>query len=327
MIPDLNRTTIAVENAVVSHLGEIDGVWEIRAFSASESDIIDHARLVGGTCIIVQVKDVPFENPNVGPNTTWDIVWQVNVHVLVPIRETTEDALRGSNGAQAIAGQIRGRLNNASLFGVDGKFRPSPLACRDVNQRIVEKSFVVGTVQFSTRTTYTGEHVVASTAGSGFPSSPTAGDQHFLTSPAPGREWRYTGSKWLVDGPGIVAQYSAATSPGNGIRIPFDGDIAGEFNPSFGGRLMTIVGIEVEVDPDVTHDGFTLGVNVDPDNAPTEVATVTIAAGTYASFTAKDVDLDALVRADGGLELTMKTEGTTPPEKIRVAVSLRERSA
>ena len=190
-----DREAWEFESGLVAAIGEVDGVIEVRALSMSVDQILAQHRPTN-LSLYVRVADSPLENPGAGNLPNYDQRWNLQVMVCMPQRTRAEDVI---SEFQHITDLLRSRLSNVILLSGDGgRFIPTPLRIVSVSPPTpTSQGFFVGTVACTTVTSFVGDRPVASTSGSGFPSSPNSGDQHFLTPDM--LAFRYDGSRWAIE--------------------------------------------------------------------------------------------------------------------------------
>lgn len=324
MIPDSNITTVEVENAVISSLGEIDMVTGVNALSLDDEDILDFDHPQSP---VIYVRAEPeLDRQSAGPDPAYDIRWDVEVLVMIAIRTLVRESMRGSNGCMALAELIRNKLTRSvsrKEFKVDGKFSLSPPAYQKTLYRVLEKSgtrsqqksWLLAVVPFQTTTTWTGGHVVASGAGVSFPLTPDEGDQFYRTDLD--RAFRYNGAKWLSEHRDTYEAISAAGGA-DGTEIAGH-DIAGT-RPQYE-RPQTLVGFALQQQ----------GAGVDPyDIKIAQGATLTtISHATPGSPLRNDLlDIDiGDVLGSGDVVITLESQGATKPTDVVLTLFTRQREA
>jgi hypothetical protein len=187
-----------MEQLVIDAIGEVDRVDEILPLSLEIEDILDHDRPTGTSIYIAATSDL--QNAT---HLIFDIEYGIQCLVIRAFRERAREAMRGPNGIMAIAEEVRNRLIRGwrdGKFSIANKYELSPPDIGNIIYQVVDDSWVVGIVPFSSITTFTGGRVVASGAGSLFPVTPPpdVGDQWYLDTKSKPYRWHEIG-EWFSE--------------------------------------------------------------------------------------------------------------------------------
>jgi len=315
-----NITVLEFEQMVIDALGEIDQAMGPQALSLDLADIIDRDRPSRTTVYVSVETDIE----NGTGDAVWDIVFDANVIVLKPYRELARDGMRSSNGVQNICEEIRNRLirsNREGKFELVGKFALSPPDIGRAIYQVVDSSFIVGIVPFSSVTTFCGGRVVASTSGTSFPVNPPpqVGDQHY--DEIRDRPFRYHAiGEWVSEAEEVV-QFLKGGAATDLTAIPLQAVIqAGYKTPVELAIVQVQIAQSAAADPfdiELLEDGvvvktITFNPPVDPSSAIEPMIVEYLGANAWT------------IAAGKKLTCRVNNTGATDPSDVSVLVKVRE---